>query len=128
MLRAGVDQQTAETLMRNSDFSSSYTGLIDSIDQMLADGFSADGTVGSVASSGGGDEGPILIEAGRSYPAGQAILTRLNDIQQVIASLPLAVRKSVGSGKSVSVRVELGGRRIIKKKITNKTTISKQTS
>src|SRR3546814_14219955 len=33
--------------------------------------------------------------------------------------LPPPDRKSVGSGKSVSVRVDLGGRRIIKKKINN---------
>src|SRR3546814_10934031 len=32
--------------------------------------------------------------------------------------LPTADRKSVGSGKSVSVRVDRGGRRIIKKKNT----------
>src|SRR3546814_20744965 len=31
-------------------------------------------------------------------------------------------RKSVGEGKSVSVRVELGGRRILKKKKSNKLT------
>src|SRR3546814_14575532 len=34
-------------------------------------------------------------------------------------------RKSVGEGKSVSVRVDLGGRRIIKKKKKKKLTISK---
>src|SRR3546814_14415767 len=34
---------------------------------------------------------------------------------------PVLDRKSVGSGKSVSVRVDLGGRRIIKKKKTNTT-------
>src|SRR3546814_16323623 len=31
----------------------------------------------------------------------------------------LGDRKSVGSGKGVSVRVDLGGRRVFKKKITN---------
>src|SRR3546814_11863195 len=34
-------------------------------------------------------------------------------------------RKSVGSGKSVSVRVDLGGRRIIKKKTTSSYIITK---
>src|SRR3546814_14449457 len=34
--------------------------------------------------------------------------------------LPLRDRKSGGEGKSVSVRVDLGGRRIIKKKTTKK--------
>src|SRR3546814_16437054 len=34
----------------------------------------------------------------------------------------LKARKSVGKGKSVSVRVDLGGRRIIKKKNEKKTT------
>src|SRR3546814_18746604 len=36
------------------------------------------------------------------------------------AALPREDRKSVVSGKSVSVRVDLGGRRIIKKKTTSK--------
>src|SRR3546814_17503065 len=35
-----------------------------------------------------------------------------------VALLPSADRKSVGSGKSVSVRVDLGGRRILKKNKT----------
>src|SRR3546814_19181875 len=38
---------------------------------------------------------------------------------------PRLDRKSVVSGKSVSVRVDLGGRRIIKKKKTQQTTILK---
>src|SRR3546814_14782423 len=37
-------------------------------------------------------------------------------IASSIIGSPPADRKSVGSGKSVSVRVDLGGRRIIKKK------------
>src|SRR3546814_14320137 len=37
-----------------------------------------------------------------------------------------ADRKSVVEGKSVSVRVDLGGRRIIKKKKNNQSTIDKQ--
>src|SRR3546814_16300464 len=38
--------------------------------------------------------------------------------------ISLRDRKSVVSGKSVSVRVDLGGRRIIKKKNTNMNTLS----
>src|SRR3546814_20140330 len=37
-------------------------------------------------------------------------------------------RKSVVSGKSVSVRVDLGGRRIIKKKTNTKQTTSRKTT
>src|SRR3546814_13703526 len=39
---------------------------------------------------------------------------------------PLRDRKSVGEGKGVSVRVDLGGRRIIKKKIKKKTSITQR--
>src|SRR3546814_14599245 len=38
----------------------------------------------------------------------------------ILTCFPSTDRKSVGWGKSVSVRVYLGGRRIIKKKITKK--------
>src|SRR3546814_17124849 len=43
-----------------------------------------------------------------------------------IVDARLADRKSVVSGKSVSVRVDLGGRRIIKKKKRTKTSKQKQ--
>src|SRR3546814_10940285 len=43
-------------------------------------------------------------------------ISKVSDqIQNRVFNRPLADRKSVGSGKSVSVRVDLGGRRIIKK-------------
>src|SRR3546814_14277465 len=54
------------------------------------------------------------IDAGVDPDAGQHILFRQKD------------RKSVVEGKSVSVRVDLGGRRIIKKKIKKNITIYSQ--
>src|SRR3546814_16643633 len=48
---------------------------------------------------------------------GHEIIAHSTDMNGTIAStLPVEDRKSVVSGKSVSVRVKLGGRRIIKKK------------
>src|SRR3546814_18164623 len=59
----------------------------------------------SVAACGGGGAGP----------SGDA-----NILKRGTASEPPSIdRKSVVLGKSVSVRVDLGGRRIIKKKKTN---------
>src|SRR3546814_21027492 len=59
-----------------------------------------------------------------SYAQGNQALSRMQSPVYVHADNPherlyiaaLEDRKSVGSGKSVSVRVNLGGRRIIKKK------------
>src|SRR3546814_19041187 len=44
-------------------------------------------------------------------------------IECVVPRLPQLDRKSVVWGKSVSVRVDIGGRRIIKKKTTKKTNL-----
>ena len=110
MLRAGVDQQTAEALMRNSDFSSSYTGLIDSIDQMLAGGFdSRSGSYGGIAGTGSSEDsnGQIVIDigAGKSTPAGEMILNRLNELQKAIAELPLAEAQAA----VLTLQVAMGG-------------------
>src|SRR3546814_13848593 len=75
---------------------------------------------------------PALIVGlgGRAYAIGQSSIceiVRLKDASLVteVGGRPMLIdRKSVVSGKSVSVRVDLGGRRIIKKK-TNRS-ISKQ--
>src|SRR3546814_12581469 len=53
---------------------------------------------------------------------GHQVLQRLPDgFVQVQPEQPTGARKSVGSGKRVSVRVDPGGRRYIKKKKKNKT-------
>src|SRR3546814_18882182 len=49
-------------------------------------------------------------------------------MRAVLAAADGLERKSVVSGKSVSVRVDLGGSRIIKKKRTTKTTTTSTTS
>src|SRR3546814_12466371 len=71
----------------------------------------------------------------KTYPAAAKVpravmqtVTDLEDPEQVLqiprqdlGNIPRIDRKSVVSGKSVSVRVDLGGRRIIKKKKNNNT-------
>src|SRR3546814_19388762 len=58
----------------------------------------------------------------------QRIAERTGDIDRRFLAVERAIadRKSVVSGKSVSVRVDLGGRRIIKKKKQNKRTRTQQ--
>src|SRR3546814_17577930 len=67
----------------------------------------------------------VLLQADADDPVGQhaVLLHHLADVDvldRVVAGVELeaADRKSGGSGKSVSIRVELGGRRTIKKKRT----------
>src|SRR3546814_18376671 len=47
------------------------------------------------------------------------VMNVLADSTQCLVTSPEVDRKSVVSGKSVSVRVDLGGRRIVKKKTTH---------
>src|SRR3546814_15933202 len=69
----------------------------------------------------------IVAEAGGTFPVGALLAVRTDgeeasadEIDALVAGFrPADIsldRKSAGSGKSVSVRVDLGGRRIIKKK------------
>src|SRR3546814_11853788 len=58
---------------------------------------------------------------GRAEGGGLLFGRRREAGQQVDLGRRAADRKSVGEGKSVSVRVDLGGRRIIKKKKKTKT-------
>src|SRR3546814_14774304 len=52
----------------------------------------------------------------RAQVQGDALKLQLGFSHDIVHSMPAGDRKSVVSGKSVSVRVDLGGRRIIKKK------------
>src|SRR3546814_12830158 len=68
----------------------------------------------------GGDRGQLRVDGGGH------VVVELGEGGQALAQLGLAAvagldgdRKSVVEGKSVSVRVDLGGRRIIKKKRYN---------
>src|SRR3546814_11341171 len=68
-------------------------------------------------------------EAAAERAAGRSKLLLVRQLEvsygnvQVLFGVDLEDRKSVVSGKSVSVRVDLGGRRIIKKKKDNTTDI-----
>src|SRR3546814_16411147 len=68
--------------------------------------------------------GPAEINNVTVFGPGSGRDGQINPFYMAPAGDPTAVRedrKSVGEGKSVSVRVDLGGRRIIKKKIRHKT-------
>src|SRR3546814_18931087 len=72
--------------------------------------------VGSLPPSPGGGLAVVLL----------AMITALAPAACAFAALSTKDRKSVGSGKSVSVRVYLGGRRIIKKNNHNKRSQTKK--
>src|SRR3546814_20239239 len=70
----------------------------------------------------------VIVGCDKTIPAGAMALARLNLPGIVLYSgsiapgvwegkdVPIQARTSVGKGKKVSVRIHLGGRRIIKKK------------
>src|SRR3546814_11928866 len=73
-----------------------------------------------------GDE--LTVEPGRAGRRHLRIERQVRSRHERLPHLPLSVRpgseldrKSVGSGKRVSVRVDLGGRRLLKKKPTTHT-------
>src|SRR3546814_12999119 len=79
--------------------------------------------VGFVGPNGSGKTTLLNIISG--FVESDSGTVRLGDVDitgtptHKVAALGLADRKSVGKGQSVSVRVDLGGRRIIKKTKTN---------
>src|SRR3546814_11937966 len=64
-----------------------------------------------------GGDCPVAVVVRATWPDQQIIRGTLVDIAAKVRAAKID-RKSVGEGKSVSVRVDLGGRRILKKKNT----------
>src|SRR3546814_13467944 len=100
--------------MRISDWSSDVCSsdlLVDSADDAIPLKLEQLVPDGRVADARRGLDNPLLVQLVAQIP--EQLVEHLKIKQRRWA---MADRKSVVSGKSVSVRVDLGGRRIIKKK------------
>src|SRR3546814_20317814 len=93
-------------------------------EQVAAGGECAEAATAAALAAQGGDHRQIAqaldCEAGnhdQEVAAPAVVEPRLGE--QMHAAGGMADRKSVGKGRSVSVRVDIGGRRIIKKKTKN---------